>query len=320
MSESPEHKHIKKVLRHFFSSQYGVAINEYYDSGFEIDVFSVTISSITIMVETIWTATNQNFYRDLTIVLSSNAQIKIVIVNPKILENDELVRYFERIKVSEAEKGYSVIGMLGWNFSDEDSLLKELKNEIDKILKEKEETITKKIGDLKKDIFNHNVSLASIVSKCLDLAKKVNLLDDIQWLKAELYGYYGYIKKGKKQSIEDLPGKPYYRRVFGKTTFYFPRAHGPGETVEKDFPLVITQPIHEIETWISGMSPSAEIVIYLPPPEFLLRIAKKYGVEDPEQKMPIILTRLKLESIVNGLRTELHKFIDKISEELTGLN
>jgi len=33
---------------------------------------------------------------------------------------------------------------------------------------------------LKKDIFNHNVPLASIVSKCLDLAKKVNLLDDIQ--------------------------------------------------------------------------------------------------------------------------------------------
>ena len=127
MPESPQHKHIKKVVREFFSSSYGVAIDEYRDAGFETDVFAVTISSITLMVETIWTATPQNFYRDLTIVLSSDAQIKIVIVNPKILGNKRIVRYFERIKVSETKKGYSVIGMLGWNFSDEVSFLKELK-------------------------------------------------------------------------------------------------------------------------------------------------------------------------------------------------
>lgn len=78
MPESPEHKHIKEVLRGFFSTKYGVAIEEYYDSGFETDV-SVTFSSIKMMVETIWTTTKQNFYRDLTIVLSSDAHIKIVV-------------------------------------------------------------------------------------------------------------------------------------------------------------------------------------------------------------------------------------------------
>ena len=85
MPESPEHKQIKKTLRDFFSSQYGVAINEYYDTGFIIDVFSVTFSSIEIMVETIWTKTKTNFYRDLTIILSSDAKIKIVIVSNTVI-------------------------------------------------------------------------------------------------------------------------------------------------------------------------------------------------------------------------------------------
>jgi len=160
MPESQDHKHIKEIIRDFFSSSYGAAIDEYSDSGFEMDVFSVTISSITIMVETIWTATKQNFYRDLTIVLSSDAQIKIVIVNPMILKKEELIRYFEKIKISETKKGYSIIGMLGWNFSDESSFLKELKVVIDKIIALKGNKITKKTPDLETE---PSVSIKSFV-------------------------------------------------------------------------------------------------------------------------------------------------------------
>jgi len=293
-----------------------VAINEYYDYGFEIDVFSVTLSSITIMVETIWTTTKQNFYRDLTIILSSDAQIKVVIVNPKILEKSELVRYFDRIKVSDTKKGYSIIGMLGWNFSDEDSFLKRLKNQIDEVLKKKGETLTREIEDLKKCIFDVNVPLASVVSKCLDLSKKVDISDNMLWLKGELYGYYDHIKAGETHSIKEFPGKPHYRSVMGKTTFYF----APSKIVEKDFPLIIAQPIHEIETWVSGMSRSGEIVIYMPPPKFIVKLAKKYGSIDPDRKMPILLTRLKLESILNGFRIELHRFLDELSRRVSALN
>jgi len=317
MPESAEHKHIKKVLRQFLASQYGVSIDEYYDSGFETDVFSVTLSSVTIMVETIWTASKQNFYRDLTIVLSSDAQIKIVVANPKIFEDADSVRYFERIKVSEAKKGYSVIGMLAWDFSDEKSFLKEMKDEIDRILKEKGKRITKEIQDIKRDIFDNDVPLSSTISKCLDISRKVDLpYDEIEWLKCELYGYYAHIKAGehKENKLKEVPGQPYYRRVIGETTFYFP---GIRETVEKDFRVIITQPVNEIESWIDGMPPSGKLVVYMPPPKYIVDFAKKHGVTYSDQKMPIILTRIKLERIVQSLKVELHKFIDRLESRIT---
>lgn len=315
MPESSEHKHIKEVLRKFFS-EFGVAINEYPHWGFETDVFSVTLSSITLMVETIWTTSKQNFYRDLTIVVSQDAQIKVIIVNPDILVNPELVRHFEKIKVSETMKGYSIIGMLAWNRSNEKSFLKELRNQINQVLKKKGQTITQELNNLKRDIFDRKVSLASIISKCLDLSTKVDLSDRMEWLKSELYGYYGYIKEGQKQSIENFPGSPYYREVTGTTTFYF----GPGKIFKHDFPLVITEPINEIEAWISGMSPSGELVIYVSPPKVIIELVKEYGLTIPEQKMPLILTRLKLEGIVDKLKVELHKFIDELSKKISTLD
>jgi len=317
MPESSEHKHIKEVLRKFFSSKFGVAIDEYPHWGFETDVFSVTFSSITIMVETIWTASKENFYRDLTIVVSQDAQVKVVIVNPKILTDPKLVRHFEKVKVSETMKGYSIIGMLAWDFSDEGSFLKKMKNQITQVLGEKGQKIAQQLETMKKDVFNKNVPSASIISKCLELHGKVDLSDKIEWLKGELYGYYGYIKEGEMHSFENLPGKPYYRRVMGTTAFYF----GPGNTFEQDFPLVITQPINEIETWINGTKPGGEFVFYIPPPKFIIELAKEHGFTiDPEQKMPIVLPRLKLEGIVSNLRTELHKFLEELTQRISTLD
>jgi len=312
MPESPEHTHIKKLLRQFFSNNYGVAVEEYYSSGFEIDVFSVTLSSVTIMVETIWTITATNFYRDLTIVLSEDAKVKIVIVNPKILENVKLVRYFERIKVSEARKGYSVIGMLGWSFSNEASFLEELKNQIDEILESKRESVEAEIERLKGDVFNKNIPLSATISKCIDLCEKVKLFENREWLRCELYGYYDYLEKGKNMinSVDCLPGKPYYRRLIGKVTFYF----GPSNIFEQDFPIIIAQPINEIGSWIR-IKPGSDLLIYMPPPSDIVKLFKQYGLS-PEQKMPIMVTRLSLEGLIDRLRNELHRSLGEASKHL----
>lgn len=313
MPESPEHKHIKEVLRDFFSSQYRVAINEYPDYGFENDVFSVIFPSLTMMVETIWTTSKQNFYRDLTIILSSDANIKIIIVNPKILEDSDFTRYFKKIKISEERKGYSIIGMLDWNFSDEESFLIDLKREIDKILKVRGETIASKIEEIKDMIYDSTISMAKIISKCIDLSRKIEISDYLDWLKCELYGYYTYIQDKEIHKIEDFPGKPYYRGVRGKTIFYF----GIGETYEQEIPVIISQPIHEIESWIENISPRGEIVLYLPLQKSLIEKIRKYGPFDSSQKMPVMLPRSKLERIISSLRTELHKFIEEIDEKIS---
>ena len=313
MPESPEHKQIKKTLRDFFSSQYGVAINEYYDTGFIIDVFSVTFSSIEIMVETIWTKTKTNFYRDLTIILSSDAKIKIVIVNPEILDDPGIVRYFERIKISETKKGYSIIGMVGWNFNDTGSILKELKVEIDKIVKVRSKISIEKIDQIKEQLFDNEISLASIISRCIGLSKDIDILNYYEWLQCELYGYYGYIQDKVTQKIEDFPGSPHYRGVKGKVIFSFNRV---GELFEQEVSIIITQPIHEIESWINRMSPSGEMIINLPLQKSFLDSIRKHGPIDPTQKMPVILTRYKLERITTSLKLELHKFLDELSDKI----
>jgi hypothetical protein len=203
MPESMEHKRAKEILRKFFAKNYGPAISEYLDSGFEIDVFSVILPNLKIMVETIWSTSKQNFYRGLTIVLSSDAEIKIVVANPKILEDKDAVRYFDRIRVSEATKGYSVIGMLGWNSLAESSALKTLKNEIEQILTSRKERILDELKRLKHEIFDKKIPLPSVVSKCLDLSKRFELKDKTEWLRCELFGYSDYIKE-KTDSYNQL--------------------------------------------------------------------------------------------------------------------
>lgn len=306
MPESMEHKRAKEILREFFAENYGPAINEYLDSGFEMDVFSVLLPNLKIMVETIWSTSKQNFYRDLTIVLSSDAEIKIVVANPKILEDKDAVRYFERIKVSEATKGYSVIGMLGWNSSDESSVLKTLKNEIEQILASRKERILDEVKRLKQEIFDEGIPLPSVVSKCLDLSKRFGLKEKTEWLKCELFGYYDYIKE-KTDSYNQLPGKPSYRRIKGKTTIYF----GPDNIVEQEIPLIIAQPINEIVSWTAGAAPSKELLITMPTPKFFQEIFQKSKLTAAPE-MPVVVTVLSLSQIIDRLRVALYKFIEEI--------
>lgn len=307
--ESAEHKHIKETVRQFFSDVYGASVVEYPSSGFEIDVFSVTVSSTAMMVETIWTPSRANFFRDLTIVLSEAAEIKIVIVNPKILENPELVRYFEKIKISETRKGYTLIGMLGWDFSDEVSFLEDLKNKIDEVLEVKKKSTLQETEDLKGLLFSKEISLASIISMCLDLSKRLGFDERTEWLTCELYGYYDYIEKGKDtvESIDSLPGSPRYRRLLGKTTFYF----GPGKTFEQDVPIIISQPIGEIESWIRKRSGS-DFVIYMPIPRDFKELFRKHNI-DTTQKLPIIVSRISLGRLIEMLKVEIHKFLEKLA-------
>lgn len=78
----------------------GAGINEYPHSGQEADAFYVTYNGTTIIVEIIWAYGYTHFLEDLDIIQNSNASVKIVIVNPTILDNEKFVHHCDKIRIA----------------------------------------------------------------------------------------------------------------------------------------------------------------------------------------------------------------------------
>jgi hypothetical protein len=110
--ETAEHKQIKEIVSDFLKNQYGVALQEYPDSGNIQDVKAVTNDGISIFVENVWTSKKGNFQRDLNILHRSTAKVKIFVANSAILHDRSLVRDFEKTQMTEREKGFQVSAMI----------------------------------------------------------------------------------------------------------------------------------------------------------------------------------------------------------------
>jgi hypothetical protein len=110
--ETDEHKRIKELVLAKLRGMYGTGLSEYPDSGQVNDVYVITPNQIEIFVENVWTSTKSNFQRDLNILHRSKADVKILIVNPKILEDKSLLREFEKTKMSEIRRGVAISDMI----------------------------------------------------------------------------------------------------------------------------------------------------------------------------------------------------------------
>jgi hypothetical protein len=111
--ETAEHKGIKEKMKQLLSTWFsGVSTKEHPYSGQELDCFDALYNGVTIMVEVIWTKSPTNFYKDLDIIQNADAKIKIVIVNPKILQNEKLLRHFEKVRISQILQGHLMTGLL----------------------------------------------------------------------------------------------------------------------------------------------------------------------------------------------------------------
>ena len=129
-NERDEHKLIKKIMMHQLKEWFnGCTILEYPHSGHELDVYSV-LPEISIAVEVIWTDSPTHFYKDINILQSSDANVKIVIVNPKILLKENLLRHYEKVAVGETNKGFILSEMIDGQriIDDKEFLEKDLKN------------------------------------------------------------------------------------------------------------------------------------------------------------------------------------------------
>jgi hypothetical protein len=110
--ETNEHKRIKEIVLARLREVYSTGLSEYPDSGQINDVYVITPNQIEIFVENVWTSTKSNFQRDLNILHRSKADVKILIVNPKILKDESLLREFEKTKMSEIRRGVAISDMI----------------------------------------------------------------------------------------------------------------------------------------------------------------------------------------------------------------
>jgi len=130
LPESIEHNRIKSIVSEKLEEWFGHSIKEYSGSGRRLDVFSVTLKGVSINVEIIWSTSRAQFFYDLNLIQQSDAQIKIVIANPKILQNKVYVKEFGKIVAHQRKIGIKIHGKLinGQNIiSDKAFLDKHLK-------------------------------------------------------------------------------------------------------------------------------------------------------------------------------------------------
>jgi len=111
-SESAEHRKIKALISERLKEWTGATLEEYPSSGHELDVFAMTPDGISIYVEIIWSDSLQNFYRDMSMIQTSDANLKLVVVNPKLLSNEKCQREFEKVAISQRKLGFAMHGDL----------------------------------------------------------------------------------------------------------------------------------------------------------------------------------------------------------------
>jgi len=120
-SESIQHRKIKERICEKLKKWTGATLQEYPSSGHKLDVFAVTPTGISIYVEIIWSSSRTNFFRDMTMIQASDANVKLVVVSPKILTNEEFQRQFEKIAISQRRLNFAMHG----SFIDGERILNE---------------------------------------------------------------------------------------------------------------------------------------------------------------------------------------------------
>ena len=107
MVEKP-HEKLKKILKALLEKKLGISIEEYNDDGGRLDVFCFNYEGISILVEIIW---KNKYLYDMVNVLRSPRKIKVVIANPDLLNDNIIVRDFNKCIWSEMVKGYILLGL-----------------------------------------------------------------------------------------------------------------------------------------------------------------------------------------------------------------
>jgi GTPase SAR1 family protein len=108
--ESGQHERIKNLVLERLKAWTGATLQEYPSSGHELDIYAMTSDSISLCVEIIWSDSIANFYRDLNMIQSSDAYVKLVIASPGIMSKAKCQREFEKVVLAQRKQGCSIHG------------------------------------------------------------------------------------------------------------------------------------------------------------------------------------------------------------------
>lgn len=225
-NETDQHRTLKELLTKKLEEWFGAAIMEYHSSGHELDVFSVSTQGVSAMIEIIWTPSTTNFYKDMMILLQSDAQVKILIVNRLILEKPELVRAYRKARIKEMQRGTMVSDMIDGSklLQDEIYLNEDVKNHILRLVNDSKLSTEVEVDELKRRIFTDE-PLSGIISECLNIARLRNFSETEKWLNNELYGYPTDSFHDENEliglAVSKLPNNPDYRIIRPKLRFLF---------------------------------------------------------------------------------------------------
>lgn len=218
MGESREHLEIKNKIAEKLKSWFGCSITEYPSSGHELDIFAVTNRGTKIYVEIIWSTTQVHFLKDLNSVEHADAQIKIVVVNPEILDKKEYLRLFDKSVAYQRSQGNKIHGELlngsvilnEKEYLDDsfkhiiDSLLSEIET-IDISINHQKFASEEELNNILKEYAKKVVSQYTNYSRSSD--KESNVIDPLS--KFDFKKYYVKVfvedlKNGMKTSAENL--------------------------------------------------------------------------------------------------------------------
>lgn len=311
--ETEEHKQLKELVKSKFGKWFGPSIKEYHDSGHLLDVYTMSYLGIEIMVEIIWTPTEINFWRDISLVQTSDAKLKVVIVHPRIAER--MAREFEKIVVSEAKRGSFVVPCMvdGLRLLKEDEYVGQLEATVKGLFGKHRMPLVEKIARLKSIVFTVR-PIAQLISDSLEIAREMKRNEDVEWLERELYGFLEVIgsKEPKPCDVEKMPGSPIYRRIEGEVNLYFEGV----EPVQQRFTFVIPFPASEVERWTNAFGKDKEVLINMDPPKQIIEFLEKHKLKAKSERMPVVVQVLSLERVLAGLRQRIHKFLTEVESLL----
>jgi hypothetical protein len=310
--ETAEHAKLKNLMCEKLEEWYGVSISEYASTGHELDAFSISTNGVRLMVEIIWSPSTTNFYRDMTILYQSDAQIKVLIVNEAILSKNELVREFQKARISERQKGYTVSSMINGNkiLTDSEYLNNDVKSELDDLINESKISLDIAIDKLGETVLSRE-PISAIIAKCIELSKRIEVNQDyVLWLRNELYGYSDYLKnKPDIAEPDELPNNPIYRKINGEIRFSYTDEDTRQLRRERfDTSIFLHQSVSELESLIELTKNSSEFLLNVATAAFPPKVKDFFG----HTKVPIVCKSNDLQKCLSQLRLELHKYLNEV--------
>ncbi len=192
-----------------------------------------------------------------------------------------------------------------------------IKTEIGSKKEREKEKIDTKIAQIKKRLFDNTIPVSQVVLDCLDLAIKLNMKDDIKWLKFEINGYPTEGKKylgevlGVMDNLESpLLKKAMNRQVEARIHILY---HGTQNPTTFPFPIFVSYPLLELEEEVNEIKGKpANLTSRMPASDLpgAVEILKR----DPNELVPFEISQRDYELILIKIKQELLRFILTIEE------